>query len=262
MAGKFSTGERDWASLRSSKLHQHSRLRPGSRVQPGGTEPLEGPLIQVLNPEVVVGRPLIGGMDILESEAANRGVSMEQGDSTLLPRERVDECEMLNGSPTKISDQGLDPSMKLQASPMVATKDVETAKEGGSKSEGHSKHVSLVTFKNQRLGGRKVNEIWNLHEKPWHILLPQGTFRSAWDFYIGFLLLYVGAFLPYRLSYLGELNGLMKGVEVFVDLSFGIDILLNFFTAYELLDGRVEYDMKKIATRCKFPFPDLVCHVI
>ena len=62
------------------------------------------------------------------------------------------------------------------------------------------------------------------------VLLPHGEVRTYWDLYISFLLLYVGAFVPYRVSFLGDLEGLMKGIELFVDISFGVDIILNFMT--------------------------------
>ena len=66
------------------------------------------------------------------------------------------------------------------------------------------------------------------------ILLPHSDVRSYWDLYISILLIYVGAFVPYRVSFLGDLDGIMEGVEVFVDISFFIDIILNFMTG-ELL---------------------------
>lgn len=62
------------------------------------------------------------------------------------------------------------------------------------------------------------------------ILLPHGDTRTYWDLYICVLLIYVGTFVPYRVSFLGDVDGVMEAVELFVDISFGIDIILNFFT--------------------------------
>lgn len=62
------------------------------------------------------------------------------------------------------------------------------------------------------------------------ILLPHGDKRTYWDLYICVLLLYVGTFVPYRVSFLSDLSGIMEAVEIFVDISFGIDIILNFIT--------------------------------
>lgn len=63
-----------------------------------------------------------------------------------------------------------------------------------------------------------------------YILLPHSQARTYWDVYTGILLIYVGTFLPYRVSFLGDLDGIMEGVEIFVDASFLIDIILNFMT--------------------------------
>ncbi len=65
-------------------------------------------------------------------------------------------------------------------------------------------------------------------------LLPHGEPRTYWDLYISFLLLYVGAFVPYRVSFLGDLDGFMGALELFVDISFGIDIILNFITGMSI----------------------------
>ena len=69
-----------------------------------------------------------------------------------------------------------------------------------------------------------------LDSKSQCILLPHGEIRSSWDLYISILLIYVGTFVPYRVSFLADLDGIMEGVEIFVDASFAIDIILNFLT--------------------------------
>lgn len=61
-------------------------------------------------------------------------------------------------------------------------------------------------------------------------LLPHGEVRTYWDLYVSLLLVYVGTFVPYRVSFLADLEGPMKNVELFVDISFAIDIVLNFMT--------------------------------
>lgn len=62
----------------------------------------------------------------------------------------------------------------------------------------------------------------NYSQKKKFIILPQSTFRTYWDIYISVLLLYVGSFVPYRISFLGELKGFLKYCEIFVDTSFAI----------------------------------------
>jgi hypothetical protein len=89
--------------------------------------------------------------------------------------------------------------------------------------------------------------------KPKYILLPNANFRVGWDMYIGMLLLYVAAWVPYRVTFLGELDDILQITEHLVDISFGIDIILNFFTGYYIIggedDGHLVYDQKKIALK-------------
>jgi len=66
------------------------------------------------------------------------------------------------------------------------------------------------------------------------VILPHGWFRSHWDLFIAALLLYVGIFVPYRISFLGNLSGPMDKFELFVDISFLTDMVLNFFTGKKL----------------------------
>ena len=69
--------------------------------------------------------------------------------------------------------------------------------------------------------GRRETMKNDLQKKKF-IILPQSTFRTYWDIYISVLLLYVGSFVPYRISFLGELKGFLKYCEIFVDTSFAI----------------------------------------
>ena len=49
------------------------------------------------------------------------------------------------------------------------------------------------------------------------------------------------------------LDELGRWVEHSIDISFGVDIILNFFTAYfpPEKDGHLEYDMKKVGKQAK-----------
>ena len=85
---------------------------------------------------------------------------------------------------------------------------------------------------------------------PKYILLPNSTFRVSWDMYVGVLLMGIAVYVPYRVTFLQDLETVWRYVEHAVDISFGIDIVLNFFTAYHIgTDGHLEYGMKNIATR-------------
>eukprot|EP00586_Coscinodiscus_wailesii_P022290 CAMPEP_0172505224 /NCGR_PEP_ID=MMETSP1066-20121228/184569_1 /TAXON_ID=671091 /ORGANISM="Coscinodiscus wailesii, Strain CCMP2513" /LENGTH=420 /DNA_ID=CAMNT_0013281745 /DNA_START=211 /DNA_END=1470 /DNA_ORIENTATION=- len=84
---------------------------------------------------------------------------------------------------------------------------------------------------------------------PIYIILPQGNFRSGWDIYIGLLLIYVATFVPFRVSYLGELTGFLNKLEIAIDSSFGMDMILNFLTAYETSAGVLIVSLPKIAVK-------------
>ena len=87
-------------------------------------------------------------------------------------------------------------------------------------------------------------------QKPKYILLPHSEFRSAWDFYMSLVLIYIAIFVPYRVSFWGDLTGFLKYLDIFIDSSFGIDIILNFFTAYDIPEiEKYECRLKKIALR-------------
>ena len=93
----------------------------------------------------------------------------------------------------------------------------------------------------------------DLSSKPWYIILPNAPFRVCWDIYLGLLVMYVAAFIPYHLAFLESLEGFWQGLEYTVDASFWLDIIFNFFTAYHLVtwdrEGELCFDQRKIAKR-------------
>jgi len=87
----------------------------------------------------------------------------------------------------------------------------------------------------------------DLSAKPKWIILPSDPRKLGWDLFMGFLLLYVAAFVPYRVSFLSDIEGTLEVVEILVDFSFGFDIVLNFITAYTDKDGVYHWDLLGIA---------------
>lgn len=97
-----------------------------------------------------------------------------------------------------------------------------------NKVDGANKHPKECTnFDKLEESKMKILEKNPIHR---YVILPHGEYRTCWDLYIAFLLLYVGAFVPYRVSFLGELSDSMNNFELFVDVSFGVDVILNFLT--------------------------------
>lgn len=73
------------------------------------------------------------------------------------------------------------------------------------------------------------------HQHAPFVLRPDRKFRRYWDIYIFILLAYVATVSFFIFSFLGtlDLSSPWFWVERFIDVSFFIDIILNFFTAYE-----------------------------
>ena len=77
----------------------------------------------------------------------------------------------------------------------------------------------------------------DLSNIPKYIIMPNSPRKLSWDLYMGFLLIYVAAFVPYRVAFMSELSSEMNVVEIIVDTSFGVDIVANFLTAYTDAEG-------------------------
>lgn len=273
-AGKFATVE----DRRRDLTKSHS-IRP----RHSGLQHSQGHLSQELNPKLLVGDHDDGGQvfdDSLTSldqsvvavptgvEDGHQGGAREStGASEYHRSPSMQTVEEQSGLPNMSDPPPTSPLAAKEgrngATQKEETYRVDTCSQKEQRQLSPSADRSLSRSSRRRKNGVEVKALerrrtttlaqkkalWNVRNKPFYILLPHSSFRSVWDFYIGILLLYVGAFIPYRLSYLGELKGFMKSLEIFVDISFGIDIILNFVTAYETADGRLEVRMKKIAER-------------
>ena len=85
---------------------------------------------------------------------------------------------------------------------------------------------------------------------PKYIIFPNGSFRVSWDGYVGILLLFIAVYVPYRITFLQALSPTWKWVEHIIDMSFGVDIVLNFFTAFHPNEAEADlcWDLKKVRT--------------
>ena len=83
---------------------------------------------------------------------------------------------------------------------------------------------------------------------PKYLLDPVSLQRQLWDFAILAMLLYTGTYSPFRTAFIAEGGSpFLLFMENLMDVLFGVDILVNFFTPFERYDGSYEYDHKKIA---------------
>lgn len=92
---------------------------------------------------------------------------------------------------------------------------------------------------------------------PWYIIHPHHKFRLRWDLASIFLILYNALMIPFLLSFVDTKVSSMtdsspreewkENVEDFlIDIFFIVDMILNFFSAFER-DGHIEFDQRKIA---------------
>ena len=83
------------------------------------------------------------------------------------------------------------------------------------------------------------------------IINPTSTIKGLWNIVIIFFLVYTGFITPYRTSFATNIEletlNIFYYLEIIIDYVFGLDILINFISAYERLDGETEYKFKRIA---------------
>ena len=88
---------------------------------------------------------------------------------------------------------------------------------------------------------------------PWYLIRTTSLFRLFWNLLIFFLVIYVAAIMPIRLAFLDHQDLERKKFQVIFDLSadicFIIDILINFISVEEDINGELIVNMKEIASR-------------
>jgi hypothetical protein len=61
---------------------------------------------------------------------------------------------------------------------------------------------------------------------------PDSTFKTSWDIFGMFLILYEAIFIPYRVSFNIPIEGLFLMFAFFIDCFFITDIAINFYTGF------------------------------
>jgi hypothetical protein len=78
---------------------------------------------------------------------------------------------------------------------------------------------------------------------------PEGFFKRTWDVGIIIILMYTATFAPFKTAYLddSQLSKFILMFENVVDLMFGSDIIITFFTPFKRYNGSMETRHKYIA---------------
>lgn len=99
----------------------------------------------------------------------------------------------------------------------------------------HCRVISYGTTKN--INNKPVDmEKKILEKKSVFVLMPDNQFKRFWNIIVMTLLLYVATYVPYSTCFNQKQGDFTTPIEIFdllVDLIFGLDMFVNFISAYE-----------------------------
>lgn len=139
---------------------------------------------------------------------------------------------------------------------MEAKKDVEQRAEIQKKSMidrlGRSLSFSLRAPKEKPRGKSRIEQVYKRGTLPsdahWLILNPRDEFLKRWDIYVMILLLFTAVVTPFEVAFLETDVNFLFVLNRIIDLSFVIDMYINFVTARFVEDtGKWRYKLGQIA---------------
>ena len=84
------------------------------------------------------------------------------------------------------------------------------------------------------------------------LLHPHGLFKSFWNVVMILLLMYTALVVPFKIAFIDEEPQFFFFLEILFDLLFIMDLILNFFSAYERYDGKIEWRQKVVVVEYLF----------
>jgi len=85
------------------------------------------------------------------------------------------------------------------------------------------------------------------HERPKWVLSPTSDFKKKWDIAQAFILFYLAILVPIRVGFSIQAFGAGYVLDLFVDIYFWLDIIVNFRSGFEdQQEGTMVYDLGKI----------------
>lgn len=109
-------------------------------------------------------------------------------------------------------------------------------------SQSSERELAVQVFPKQPLAKQGEGQGPGQNEKspvPRCLLLPDSTFRTRWDVLILVLVIYYGILIPMRVAFNSEESSapmasdqIMQSLDVFANVVFSVDMVLNFRTAY------------------------------
>jgi len=71
------------------------------------------------------------------------------------------------------------------------------------------------------------------HKPAWYIIMPTNKFKVGWNVVIIILLAYTSTVVPFQVAFV-DIDGFLTVIlNYIIDILFGVDIIINFFSAYE-----------------------------
>lgn len=107
----------------------------------------------------------------------------------------------------------------------------------------------FLTYNNKKsLNEASITEQPRYKYSRW-IIPETSTLKQIWDFYCLLLIIYICIVVPYRLAFAMEDTKAIKTISIVIDVSFLIDIFLQFFSAYfDEVNHRMVETHRDIAT--------------
>ena len=78
--------------------------------------------------------------------------------------------------------------------------------------------------------------------------MPNQKVKIVWNVFLVILLLATALIVPFRVCFVEEADSyIWDEIDLFFDVSFGIDMLINFISAYYDAHNRLKKSLKEIA---------------
>ena len=77
--------------------------------------------------------------------------------------------------------------------------------------------------------------------------MPNSKFKTVWNLIIVLLLAYTSTVVPFQVAFVDVDSFATVIFNYIVDILFAVDIIVNFFSGFELANGRIETRLKTIA---------------
>ena len=144
-------------------------------------------------------------------------------------------------------------SEKSSSSNSTSSQEKKTSSSFSESSSSHQKTINTYEENNRRLIRREKicdtdsEDSGSEDEKKKNfIILPDSKFKKLWDSLIAIVILYSSICTPYKLAFIDSNSNREDVVDIIVDVLLGIDLVLNFFSAYYDSEENLVKSRKKI----------------